>query len=67
MQSALIDTFFAILELSQSRFSVSQVLGVLETEAVQKRFGFNEPDLDLIRHWIARRTRNGSGAKTFRV
>ena len=52
-ESALIDTFFAILELSQSRFSVSQVLGVLETEAVQKCFGFNEPDLDLIRHWIA--------------
>jgi len=51
-ESALVNTFFAILELSQHRFSVSQVLGVLETEAVQKRFAFNEQDLDLIRHWI---------------
>ncbi len=51
-ESALVNTFFAILELSQSRFSVSEVLGVLETEAVQKRFGLSEQDLDLIRYWI---------------
>ncbi|MDM8562034.1 exodeoxyribonuclease V subunit gamma [Candidatus Marithioploca araucensis] len=51
-ESALVNTFFAILELSKSRFSVSEVLGVLETEAVQKRFGLSEQDLDLIRHWI---------------
>ncbi len=51
-ESALIDTFFGILELSRSRFSVSQVLAVLETEAVLKRFGLNEQDLDLIRRWI---------------
>jgi exodeoxyribonuclease V gamma subunit len=51
-ESALIDAFFAILELGKSRFSVSHVLAVLETEVVQKRFGLNEQDLDLIRHWI---------------
>ena len=51
-ESALIDTFFAILELSNSRFSVTQILAVLEAEAVQKRFGLNEQDLDWIRHWI---------------
>jgi exodeoxyribonuclease V gamma subunit len=51
-KSALIDTFFAILELSNSRFSATQVLAVLDAEAVQKRFGLNEQDLDLIRHWI---------------
>lgn len=51
-KSALIDTFFAILELSKSRFSVSQILAVLEAEAVQRRFGLSEQDLDLIRHWI---------------
>lgn len=50
--SALIDTFFAIIELSKSRFSISQILTVLEAQAVQRRFGLNEPDLDLIRHWI---------------
>ncbi len=51
-ESALIDTFFAILELNHSRFSISKVLAVLEAEAVQKRFGLLEQDLDLIRHWI---------------
>jgi exodeoxyribonuclease V gamma subunit len=53
-ESALIDSFFAILELTNSRFSVSQVLSILETEAVQRRFGLNSSDLDLIRHWIAK-------------
>jgi len=51
-ESALIDAFFAILELRNSRFSVSRVLAVLEADVVQKRFGLNEQDLDLIRHWI---------------
>ncbi|MDM8561212.1 exodeoxyribonuclease V subunit gamma [Candidatus Parabeggiatoa sp. HSG14] len=51
-ESAVIDTFFAILELSHSRFEVSQVLAVLETEAVQKCFKLSEQDFDLIRHWI---------------
>ncbi len=51
-QSTLIDAFMAILELSQSRLTVNEVLTILEIEAVQKRFGFLEPDLDLIRWWI---------------
>jgi len=51
-ESALIDTFFAILELPKGRFSVNQVLAVLESEAVQRRFELSEPDLYLIRHWI---------------
>jgi exodeoxyribonuclease V gamma subunit len=51
-ESALIESFFAILALNTSRFSVTEVLGVLEGEAVQRRFGLNEPDLELIRHWI---------------
>jgi exodeoxyribonuclease V gamma subunit len=51
-ESTLVDAFFAILELGQSRFSVTQVLTVLETEAVQQRFEFVAADLELIRHWI---------------
>ena len=51
-ESALIDSFFAILELTNSRFSVSQVLAILETDAVQRRFGVSGADLDLMRHWI---------------
>ncbi|WP_083234220.1 exodeoxyribonuclease V subunit gamma [Candidatus Marithrix sp. Canyon 246] len=51
-ESSLVDAFFAILELGQSRFSVTQVLTVLETETVQQRFDFVALDLELIRHWI---------------
>jgi exodeoxyribonuclease V gamma subunit len=51
-QSTLIDAFMAILELSQSRLTVSEVLKILEITAVQNRFGFLEADLDLIRWWI---------------
>lgn len=51
-QSALIDAFFTILELSQSRLTVNEVLSVLEIEAVQRRFELSEPDLDLIRYWV---------------
>jgi len=51
-KSALIDTFFSILEPSKRRFSVTEVLAVLEDEAVQRRFGLNEQDLDLILRWI---------------
>jgi exodeoxyribonuclease V gamma subunit len=51
-ESALIESFFAILALNKSRFSVTEVLGVLEGEAVQRRFGLNESDLELIRYWI---------------
>ena len=51
-QSTLIDAFMAILELSQSRLTVSEVLKILEIAAVQNRFGLLEPDLDLIRGWI---------------
>lgn len=51
-KSALINAFFAILELSQSRFTISEVLNILETPAVRKCFGLLEADLALIRHWI---------------
>lgn len=51
-ESALIDTFFMILELRKNRFSANQVLAILETEAVQNCFDFNTQQLELIRHWI---------------
>ncbi len=51
-QSIVIEAFFDILELSKGRFTVSEVLAVLEVEAVQRRFGFVTQDLPLIRNWI---------------
>jgi len=51
-KSALVNAFLAMLELSHSRFTISEVLNILETPAVQKRFALLEADLGLIRRWI---------------
>jgi len=51
-ESEIIDTFLAILHLQGSRFAASQVLAILESPAVQRRFGFLEADLDIVRKWL---------------
>ncbi|MBW2121580.1 MAG: exodeoxyribonuclease V subunit gamma [Deltaproteobacteria bacterium] len=51
-ESGIVETFLAILELWGGRFGVSQVLALLETQAVQRRFGLSERDLDLILRWV---------------
>ncbi|HUU40371.1 MAG TPA: exodeoxyribonuclease V subunit gamma, partial [Desulfatiglandales bacterium] len=50
-ESEIIDTFFAILDLYGSRFAAPQVFAVLESPAVQRRFGISNSDLELIRKW----------------
>ncbi len=51
-ESQLADTFLSLLEFHGSRFGVSQVMAVLESPAVQKRFSLSEEDLDLIHLWV---------------
>ncbi len=51
-ESDIIDAFLAILDLTNSRFGASQVLAVLESHTVQRKFGFTETGLDLIRRWV---------------
>jgi exodeoxyribonuclease V gamma subunit len=51
-ESKLIDTFSGILQLKGGRLGVSQVLAILESRAVQDRFGFVEGDLDWVRKWV---------------
>ena len=51
-ESEIIEAFLAILDLTNSRFGASQVLAVLESHTVQRKFGFMESDLDLIRKWV---------------
>lgn len=48
----IIDTFLAILDLANSRFSAPEVLSILESQAVYQAFALSEADLDLIRNWI---------------
>ncbi|MDY6970910.1 MAG: exodeoxyribonuclease V subunit gamma [Thermodesulfobacteriota bacterium] len=51
-ESKIIDAFLSILELNGSRFSASQVIGILESSAVRGRFGLFEEDLDRVRRWV---------------
>ena len=51
-ESEVIDTFLKILDLWDSRFSVTQVLSILESPAVQRRFGLYESNLELIQRWV---------------
>ncbi len=48
----LYEAVLHLLSLSQSRFGAPQVLQVLESRAVQRRFGLSEGDLELVRLWI---------------
>lgn len=51
-ESAVMDTFLSVLELSGHRFSAPQVMGILESRPVQARFGLEEGDLDTLIRWV---------------
>lgn len=50
--SHLVEVFFQLLDLRESRLGAAAVMGLLETAAVRARFGIEERDLELIRHWL---------------
>jgi exodeoxyribonuclease V gamma subunit len=51
-ENPLIDAFFTLLSLSKSRFTVNQVLTLLEMPAIRQRFELTEDDLPLITDWL---------------
>ena len=51
-ENEIIDTFLDMLGLEGSRYGVSQVLSILESSPVRRRFGLSEVDLELVRKWI---------------
>jgi exodeoxyribonuclease V gamma subunit len=51
-ESGLIDAFLRLLDLAGSRFGVSGVFDLLETDAVRAKFSLTEKDLALIQQWI---------------
>ncbi len=51
-ESMMIKTFFAILDLHNSRFRLTEVMGILESPDVRLCFGLSENDLELIRKWV---------------
>ena len=46
-ESQVVDAILGLLDLQGSRFGVSQVLALLESPPVQRRFGLAEEDLEL--------------------
>jgi exodeoxyribonuclease V gamma subunit len=51
-ESQIADNFLSLLDFQGSRFGVSQVMAVLESQGVQKRFSLSEEDLGLIHRWV---------------
>ena len=51
-ESSIIKTFLSILDLEESRFGASQVMTILESPSVYRRFDLEESDLDIIKHWV---------------
>jgi len=51
-ESEIIEPFMALLDLWDGRFGVSQVLSILESKAVRRKFSLLETDLDLVRRWV---------------
>lgn len=50
--SVIFKEFFVLLSIGASRFTVTDVLSVLENPAVSEKFGINSFSLNLIRHWV---------------
>ncbi|NIR66138.1 MAG: exodeoxyribonuclease V subunit gamma, partial [Aliifodinibius sp.] len=46
------DTFLKLLELSESRFKVTDVLDLLDSNPIREAFGFNEDELSRIEQWV---------------
>ncbi len=51
--SPAVDAFLQLLSLKNSRFSVSQILSILELPGVKERFDLTQPELERIAGWVA--------------
>ena len=50
--SAIVEVFFALLDLAEGRLAAPQVMRLLEAPAVQRRFDLTDADLVQIRLWL---------------
>ena len=51
-EGQILEPFFTLLALVESRLGVAQVLSLLECPAVRKRFALGENDLIIVRKWV---------------
>ncbi|MDZ7680159.1 MAG: exodeoxyribonuclease V subunit gamma [Fodinibius sp.] len=47
-----ITSFLKILELCESRFKVTEVLDLLDTDPIKEAFGFTDEDLNKLERWV---------------
>ena len=52
VEGRIIEPFLAITRLMDGRFSSLQVMTILESQAVQRKFGLSEADVALVREWV---------------
>ena len=50
--NSIINTFLSLLDISRGRFGVTEVIPILESPAVRKKFSFSETDISLIKSWL---------------
>lgn len=60
-ENDIVETFLALLDLHNSRLTATEVINILESPVVGRRFDLDESDLELIQHRI-RQTRIRWGA-----
>ena len=51
-ESETVDTFLNLLQLPGSRYTASQIFGLLGSRSIRRRFHFSDDDLSQIRDWI---------------
>jgi exodeoxyribonuclease V gamma subunit len=47
------ETFLNMLDLEGSRFGVVGVLSILENQAVRRKFGFSDEEVETVRRWVS--------------
>ena len=52
-ESRVVQAFLSLLKLRDSRFEVSNILGLLEFSCIHRHFGFQQADTALLERWIA--------------
>ena len=50
--NSIINTFLSLLDLSRGRFGITEVIPILESPSVRKKFSFSETDISLIKSWL---------------
>jgi exodeoxyribonuclease V gamma subunit len=51
-ESPLINSFLSLLNINQSRFGLTDIIGILEVPAILRRFQLDDDELSLIRSWL---------------